>query len=138
MADLLDAIETKHQSHQDVAHAARSGPAALGALALSMAGPTRAEVDRWPGGVVLEFGASWCSICQRARPMIDRALAAWPELRHVWIEDARTQRLGRTFGVKLWPTLVVLRDGAEVARVVRPRSVDELDAAFAASATPRA
>jgi thioredoxin 1 len=33
--------------------------------------------------------------------------------------------------VKLWPTLVLLRDGREIARVVRPRSRD-LEGAFAA------
>jgi thioredoxin 1 len=28
--------------------------------------------------------------------------------------------LGRAFGVRLWPTLVFLSDGTEVARLVRP------------------
>jgi thioredoxin 1 len=28
--------------------------------------------------------------------------------------------------VKLWPTLVFMKDGAEVARVVRPLDVDEI------------
>jgi len=37
-----------------------------------------------------------------------------------------TKRLGRCFGVKLWPTFVFLRDGAEVARLVRPRSADDV------------
>jgi thioredoxin 1 len=35
--------------------------------------------------------------------------------------------LGRAFKVKLWPTVVLLRDGLEVARVVRP--VDSADLA---------
>ena len=37
------------------------------------------------------------------------------------IEDGPGRRLGRSFGVKLWPTFVFLRDGREVARLVRPR-----------------
>jgi len=82
------------------------------------------------GPVVLELGASWCPHCQLARPLVDAALAQHPEVRHVWIEDARGKRLGRTFGVKLWPTLVFLRDGVEVARLVRPRTAREIGEAF--------
>jgi thioredoxin 1 len=92
---------------------------------------TREEVDAWPGVTVLEFGASWCPICQGARPLIDRALAARPGIRHQWIEDGRGKKLGRSFGIKLWPTLVVLRDGVEVGRAVRPRSERELGALLA-------
>ncbi|MCA1715096.1 MAG: thioredoxin family protein, partial [Gammaproteobacteria bacterium] len=39
--------------------------------------------------------------------------------------------LGRSFRVKLWPTLVFLRDGVELARVVRPASVDAITQALA-------
>jgi thioredoxin 1 len=91
---------------------------------------TRADVDTWMGATVLEFGASWCPICQGARSLIDLALVARPGVRHVWIEDGPGKALGRSFGIKLWPTLVVLRDGQEVARVVRPRRDTELQAAF--------
>lgn len=92
--------------------------------------PTRAEVDQFPGVTVLEFGAGWCSICQGARPLIDAALAAHPGVRHLRIEDGPGQPLGRSFRVKLWPTLVFLRDGSELARVVRPSAPAELTAAF--------
>lgn len=92
--------------------------------------PTRAEVDQLPGKVVLEFGAGWCPICRGARPLIDRALAQHAGVRHLWVEDGKGQPLGRSFRVKLWPTLVFLQDGREVARLVRPTSDDELAAAF--------
>jgi thioredoxin 1 len=92
--------------------------------------PTRAEVDQLSGPTVLEFGASWCPICQAARPLIDSALAARPGLRRLWIEDGKGQPLGRSYRVKLWPTLIVLRDGREVARVVRPTQPEDLSAAF--------
>ncbi len=94
--------------------------------------PTREDIDAMPGVVALEFGTDWCGFCQAARPLIDRALAAHPSVRHISVEDGKGKRLGRTFGVKLWPTLILLRDGHEVARVVRPRSDAELASAFAA------
>jgi thioredoxin 1 len=94
---------------------------------------TRDEVDRMAGPIVLEFGASWCGICQGARPIIDQALEERPGLRRIWIEDGPGKRLGRSFGIKLWPTLVVLRDGREVARVVRPGDLDAIRAALSAA-----
>jgi thioredoxin 1 len=92
--------------------------------------PTRVEVDAMVGPVVLEFGADWCPICQGARPLIDRALAARPGVQHYWIEDGKGKPLGRSFRVKLWPTLVFLRDGVEVGRVVRPTSEADLTSSF--------
>lgn len=82
--------------------------------------PGRAEVEALPGTTVLEFGTNWCGWCRGAQPHIAQALQAQPALRHVKIEDGPGRPLGRSFGVKLWPTLVVLRDGQEVGRVTRP------------------
>lgn len=89
-------------------------------------GPTRAEVDSWPGPAVLEFGADWCGHCQGARPLVAEALAAFPGVRHVKVADGKGKPLGRSFAVKLWPTLVFLKEGEEVARAVRPTDADEL------------
>lgn len=83
------------------------------------------------GATVLEFGTDWCGYCQTGRPLIDRVLAEHPEVRHVKVEDGKGKRLGRSFGVKLWPTFVFYRDGSEVGRVVRPRDIRELRDAMA-------
>jgi thioredoxin 1 len=79
-----------------------------------------------PGATVLEFGANWCGICKGAKPSIAEGMKAHPQVRHLKIADGRGKRLGRSFKVKLWPTLVFLRDGQEVARVVRPAQADEV------------
>jgi thioredoxin len=94
--------------------------------------PRRAEIDALIGAALLEFGTSWCGHCRRAQPLIAEALAAHPSVRHIKVEDASGKRLGRSFGVKLWPTLVFLKDGQEVARLVRPTSVDEIRRALEA------
>jgi thioredoxin 1 len=91
---------------------------------------TRGEVDASRGELVLEFGASWCSICAAARPVIDRVFAEHSGARREWVEDGKGKPLGRSFGVTLWPTLIFLRDGREVARVVRPTGEGELRRAF--------
>ncbi|MCE4556223.1 thioredoxin family protein [Roseateles cellulosilyticus] len=96
--------------------------------------PSRREVDAMPGSTVLEFGANWCSICQAAQPVITDTLAAHAglPLRHLKVEDGRGRPLGRSFGIKLWPTLVMLKEGREVARVVRPGNAREITEALAA------
>lgn len=93
--------------------------------------PARAEVDALPGATLLEFGSPTCGHCRRAQPLIAAALAGHPRVRHLKVADASRRRLGRSFGVKLWPTLVLLADGKEVARVVRPVEVTEIGAALA-------
>ncbi|MCB5184058.1 thioredoxin family protein [Methylobacillus gramineus] len=82
--------------------------------------PGRAEVDAMQGAVVLEFGTGWCGYCQAAQPLIRQALPSNSSLLHIRIEDGKGKRLGRSFSVKLWPTLIFMRDGLEVSRVVRP------------------
>jgi thioredoxin len=82
--------------------------------------PKREEVDALPGATLVEFGSPWCGWCRRAQPLIAQALAAHPGVRHIKVADATGRRLGRSFGVKLWPTLVFLRDGKEMAKLVRP------------------
>jgi thioredoxin 1 len=83
--------------------------------------PTREEVDAFKGATVIQFGTDWCGYCMAAEPHIVEAMAKHPQLRHLKIEDGPGRPLGRSFRVKLWPTLIFMKDGAEIARVVRPR-----------------
>jgi thioredoxin 1 len=93
--------------------------------------PERAAIDALPGTVALDFGTNWCGYCRAAEPLIDAALAARPGIRHIKVEDGPGRKLGRSFKVKLWPTVVVLKDGQEVARVVRPAAEDDVLQALA-------
>jgi thioredoxin len=89
-------------------------------------GPTREEIDATRGPLLLEFGTAWCGYCQAAAPSITAALAQFPSLPRVQVEDGPGRRLGRSFRIKLWPTVIFLKDGAEVTRAVRPESADEI------------
>ena len=92
--------------------------------------PKRAEIDSLPGPAVVEFGSPWCGYCRAAQPFLAQAFAEHPKVRHFKIADASGKRLGRSFGVKLWPTLVFLRDGKELARLVRPRDAQSIGEAL--------
>jgi thioredoxin 1 len=93
--------------------------------------PLRQEIDASREPLVLEFGATWCGYCQAAQPDITAVLKAHAAVRHIKIEDGKGRPLGRSFGVKLWPTLVYLENGVEQGRVVRPADSAAIEAIFA-------
>ncbi|HCE07864.1 MAG TPA: thiol reductase thioredoxin [Oxalobacteraceae bacterium] len=93
--------------------------------------PARVEIDRLEGPTVIEFGAPWCGHCLAAQPLLAAAFADHPRVRHIKIEDGRGRPLGRSFKVKLWPTLVFLDHGREAARLVRPGDADLIRQALA-------
>ena len=93
--------------------------------------PPREEVDALAGPTLVEFGSPWCGHCRAAQPLLATALAGHPRVRHLKIADASGRRLGGSFRVKLWPTLVFLADGKEVARLVRPDDAREIGEALA-------
>lgn len=95
--------------------------------------PSRAEVEAFRGLSLLEFGTEWCGHCRAAQTVLTEALAQQPQWRHIKIEDGPGRPLGRSYRVRLWPTLVLLRDGQEVARLVRPASPQDLLAALQAA-----
>lgn len=78
------------------------------------------------GPALLEFGAPWCGHCLAASAAVQALMSSHPSLPHIKVHDGKGQPLGRAFGVKLWPTLILLEDGQERARVVRPRREEDL------------
>ena len=93
--------------------------------------PTRAAVEALKGPALLEFSVPWCPHCQAAQPLIAAALANLADMPHLKVEDGKGRPLGRAFRVKLWPTLIFLKDGSEVARLVRPPTAQDISDALA-------
>lgn len=82
--------------------------------------PATQDVEALRGNAVLEFGTAWCGYCKGAQPLIRAALDGRDDVQHLKVEDGPGRPLGRHYRVKLWPTLIFLRDGQEVGRSVRP------------------
>ena len=99
--------------------------------------PSIAEVQALPGLTLLEFGTEWCGHCRAAQPLIAQALSLHIDTemhcQHLKIEDGPGRALGRHYRVKLWPTLVVLRDGQEVGRLVRPAAEQDIESVMSKS-----
>jgi thioredoxin 1 len=94
--------------------------------------PLLEEVSSLEGLSVIEFGAPWCGHCKAAQRAIETALSS-RELPHTKIYDGKGKPLGRNFKVKLWPTLILLKDGDEISRLVRPLKTDEVESFLAAA-----
>jgi len=93
--------------------------------------PTRGDIDALEGASILEFGSPSCGYCLAAQPLLAAAIADYPQVRHIKIADGKGRLLGRSFKVKLWPTLVFLSNGQETERLVRPGDVSAIRAALA-------
>ena len=87
--------------------------------------PSLDEVAALRGWVLLDFGTAWCGHCQAALSLVDGFVAAHGVV-HIRAEDGPKRPLGRGYRITLWPTLVLLLDGVELARTVRPKGSDDL------------
>jgi len=92
----------------------------------SEAVPTPEQVSTLDGEALLEFGAPWCGHCIAAEPAVQEAFIEHENLPRIKTYDGKGKPLGRAFRVKLWPTLIKLQDGQEVARLVRPLHADDV------------
>ena len=78
-----------------------------------------------PGVSVLDFGAARCAPCRALVPVLAALAAEYRgKVRIAAVDCDREQALAARYQVRSMPTLVLLRDGREVGRVVglRPRA----------------
>jgi thioredoxin 1 len=70
---------------------------------------------------LLEFTAAWCGPCKMLKPTLD-ALAKDYRVACSEVDVERDPITAQRYDVRAMPTVVILRDGAEVGRMVGVRS----------------
>jgi len=77
-----------------------------------------------PGVTAIDFTAAWCAPCKAMEPILAALATEYHGRARVVAVDVNDEPiLAERYGVRSMPTLVILRDGREVGRVVgsRPR-----------------
>jgi thioredoxin len=78
-----------------------------------------AEVERSPLPVLLDLWAAWCGPCQMMAPMVDElALEMAGRVRVAKLNVDENPVTATRFNVRSIPTLLVLKAGREIDRIV--------------------
>jgi len=77
--------------------------------------------------VVVDFWAPWCGPCVQMAPAFEKVALAMPlEAQFVKVNTEEQQALGAQYAIQSIPTLIIFRNGKEVARMSGALSVDSL------------
>lgn len=77
--------------------------------------------------VLVDFFATWCGPCRMLAPELEKVEEAVKEFAEIVKVDVDENRnLAKEYGVMSVPTLVVIKDGEEVERVVGFRQSKDL------------
>lgn len=72
---------------------------------------------------VVDFSATWCGPCRMLEPILGELAAEMPAVDFFKVDADRSQQLAIRYGVQAVPTLLLLRSGRVVDRLVglRPK-----------------
>ncbi len=75
---------------------------------------------------VIDFWAEWCAPCKKLSPVFDDVSKEVEDVNFGKIDMQENQQLGTQFGVRALPTLLIIKDGEEVARTSGVMKKEEL------------
>ena len=77
--------------------------------------------------LVVDFWATWCGPCQQFAPTFKQAASQLePNARFIKIETEAEQTISAKYSIRSIPTLVMFKNGQEIARVSGALSIKDL------------
>lgn len=86
----------------------------------------QAEVTKSDKPVLVDFWAVWCGPCQMMAPILHELETEMPDVQIGKVNVDEQMDLARQFRVVSIPTLIILKNGQEVQRMVGVTSKEEL------------
>ncbi len=76
--------------------------------------------------VLADFWAEWCGPCKMMAPQFAAAATLRPRVQFIKVDTEEAPQASAQFGIRSIPTLVLFRDGAELARISGAMSAPQL------------
>ncbi|MBR2830792.1 thioredoxin [Candidatus Saccharibacteria bacterium] len=81
------------------------------------------------GVVLVDFNADWCGPCQMMKPVVEEFAKLHGDVKVVSVNVDDEEELSEQYEVSTIPCLVMMKDGAEVAReigVMPPKKLEKM------------
>jgi len=82
------------------------------------------------GIIALKFGATWCGPCKTMAPIFDKVSGEFPTVDCRSVDVDEEPGMAKKFSVRSVPTVILLKDGREVQRIVGLARLEPLRRAF--------
>lgn len=79
-----------------------------------------------PNLVVVDFFATWCGPCRILGPILENVAGEVKDVDIYKVDVDENEKIARNFGIMSIPTIVLIKDGKEVARNVGLMNYDNL------------
>ena len=78
------------------------------------------------GICAVKFGATWCGPCKVLEPLLQKMKDEFPGVNYLSIDVDDNPQLAKTHRIRSLPTVILLKDGQEVTRLVGAVKTDPL------------